>query len=167
MIFDLTEKSLHPSIPKPRLPIVNHMWEAITESILPDILNESELAVITGKRTQQSQDPVPGILSGVVAEFRARMASGGRTRLQGEDNYLPQELYGHACALIRYRLLTRFALSVSDARQAEWEEANRVLRDLSSGAYVIAGQPDAAPTPSPRYSGRPARWGMSRRGGVM
>lgn len=144
------------------------MWEAITESILPDILNESELAVITGKRTQQSNDPVPGILSGVVAEFRARMASAGRTRLQGEDNYLPQELYGHACALIRYRLLTRFALSVSEARQAEWEEANRVLRDLSSGAYVIvSGQPESAPTPGPTYSGRPARWGMSRRGGVM
>ncbi|WP_343015277.1 hypothetical protein, partial [Akkermansia muciniphila] len=109
---------------------------------------------------------IPGILAETAATIRSRIASGGRTRLQGSPDCIPAELMAEAGAIVRYRVLVRFALAMTDERKAEWQHANDVLKELSSGSYVITD--DASDkTPSPHYSGRPIRWGMSRHGGVM
>lgn len=142
------------------------MWSPLTEEILPACLDPSELESVTALRAQCMQDPVAQVLLGVSTELRTRIASGGRTRLQGGPADIPDALMPAATALVRYRLLTRFALEVSDARKAEWDQANQTLRELSSGAYVITDD-RTAPIPAPRYAGRPIRWGPRSRKGIM
>ena len=142
------------------------MWTPLSETILNQVLNAGELASVTRDRAQVQPDPIPGILAETAATIRSRIASGGRTRLQGSPDCIPAELMAEAGAIVRYRVLVRFALAMTDERKAEWQHANDVLKELSSGSYVITD--DASDkTPSPHYSGRPIRWGMSRHGGVM
>ena len=131
------------------------MWNPLTEDVLNQVLNAGELASVTRDRAQVQPDPIPGILAETAATIRSRIASGCRTRLQGSPDCIPAELMAEAGAIVRYRVLVRFALAMTD-----------VLKELSSGSYVITD--DASDkTPSPHYSGRPIRWGMSRHGGVM
>jgi len=142
------------------------MWEPLTEDVLNQVLNAGELASVTRDRAQVQPDPIPGILAETAATIRSRIASGGRTKLQGGSDCIPSELMAEAGAIVRYRVLVRFALSMTEERVGEWKHANEVLRELSSGSYVIADDASGK-TPSPHYSGRPPRWGMSRHGGVM
>lgn len=142
------------------------MWIQITDEILPELFADRELAAVAEKRAAFSADPVPGILSSVATLIRSRLQSGGSSRLQGDELSIPECLRDTAGDLIRHKLLTRFALTISDAREKRYDEAMRTLRELSDGSYVIPdeGQDN---TPAPHYSGRPSRWGMSRHGGVM
>lgn len=142
------------------------MWEPLTEDVLNQVLNAGELATVTRDRAQVQPDPIPGILAETTATIRSRIASGGRTKLQGGADCIPAELMAEAGAIVRYRVLVRFALAMTEERIADWKHANEVLRELSSGSYVIA-EDASGKTPSPHYTGRRSRWGMSRRGGVM
>ncbi len=152
---------------RPRnLPKGKTMWEPLTEDVLNQVLNAGELASVTRDRAQVQPDPIPGILAETAATIRSRIASGGRTKLQGGPDCIPGELMAEAGAIVRYRVLVRFALAMTEERVGEWKHANEVLRELSSGSYVIADDASGK-TPSPHYSGRPPRWGMSRHGGVM
>lgn len=142
------------------------MWQPITEDIIAEGINPSEQASITAGRASCPQDPVAGILSGVAATIRSRIASGGRTRLRGGELDIPAELMPVAAALVRHQLLLRFALSVGDDRRLAYEDANKVLRELSAGQYVITDD-NTATTPDPHYSGRPVQWGPRVRRGIM
>lgn len=142
------------------------MWKDLNDEVLAAGLNARELISVTRDRENMTPDPIPGIIGETAAVIRSRISSGGRTRLQGSSYSIPEELMAVAGALVRYRVLTRFALNVTEDRQAEWKHANEVLRELSSGSYVIT-EDATDKTPGPHYSGRPPRWGMKRHGGVM
>jgi hypothetical protein len=86
--------------------------------------------------------------------------------LRGSGQDIPRELRWVAVALARWRCLVRFSLGVTEERTADWNRANKVLDDLSSGAYVLADDGGDS-TPRPHYSGRPIRWGPRTRNGVM
>ena len=96
------------------------MWTPLTETILNQVLNAGELASVTRDRAQVQPDPIPGILAETAATIRSRIASGGRTRLQGSPDCIPAELMAEAGAIVRYRVLVRFALAMTDERKAEW-----------------------------------------------
>ena len=68
------------------------MWTPLTETILNQVLNAGELASVTRDRAQVQPDPIPGILAETAATIRSRIASGGRTRLQGSPDCIPAEL---------------------------------------------------------------------------
>lgn len=136
------------------------MWQPLTEDIIAEGLNPSEQASITVGRASCPQDPVAGILAGVAATIRSRIASGGRTRLRGSEMDIPIELMPVASALVRHQLLLRFALAVGDDRRAAFDDANKTLRELSAGQYVITDDV-TNPTPKPFYTRRPSRWGIA------
>ena len=81
------------------------MWAPLTEDVLNQVLNAGELASVTRDRAQVQPDPIPGILAETAATIRSRIASGGRTRLQGGPDCIPAELMAEAGAIIRYRVL--------------------------------------------------------------
>lgn len=62
------------------------MWTPLTETILNQVLNAGELANVTRDRAHVQPDPIPGILAETAATIRSRIASGGRTRLQGSPD---------------------------------------------------------------------------------
>ena len=145
-------------------------WQPVNESILDEALAPNETQKIRMKRQdavqQGAPDPVAEIVTAVPAEIRSRIAAGGRTRLRGSEQDIPRELRWVAVALVRWRCLVRFSLGVTEERTADWNRANKVLDDLSSGAYVLADDGGDS-TPRPHYSGRPTRWGPRTRNGVM
>ena len=76
------------------------MWTPLTETILNQVLNAGELASVTRDRAQVQPDPIPGILAETAATIRSRIASGGRTRLQGSPDCIPAELMAEAGAIV-------------------------------------------------------------------
>ena len=145
-------------------------WQTVNESIQDEALAPNEVQKVRMKRQDMVQqgapDPVAEIVTAVPAVISSRSAAGGRTRLRGSGQDIPRELRWVAVALARWRCLVRFSLGVTEERTADWNRANKVLDDLSSGAYVLADAGGAS-TPRPHYSGSPIRWGPRTRNGVM
>lgn len=145
-------------------------WQTVESNILDEALSPIEIQKIRMKRQEAvdngEPDPVGEIVTAVPAEIRSRIAAGGRSRLEGGGCDIPRELRWVAVALVRWRCLVRFALGVTDERRADWDRANKVMDDLSNGAYVLAADGGDS-TPHPHYSGRPIRWGPRTRNGVM
>ena len=118
-------------------------WQPVNESILDEALAPNETQKIRMKRQDAVQQGAPD-----------------------PEQDIPRELRWVAVALVRWRCLVRFSLGVTEERTADWNRANKVLDDLSSGAYVLADDGGDS-TPRPHYSGRPIRWGPRTRNGVM
>lgn len=142
------------------------MWVELTESILTEALQGAELQAVTAKRGAETVDSVPGILAGVAAKIRGRIRSGGRTQVQDGELAIPDALWTEATDLVRYQVLLRYALPITESRKIAWQAALKTLDDISSGAYVLTD--DGAPkAPGPVWYGRPRRWGPATRRGIM
>lgn len=138
-------------------------WITLTDDLALDGLNVSELAAL--KRADGDGNIVASLISDCVAEIRANIASANRNTLppSPDTRLIPSCLKACACAILRYRLLTRLSLVISEGRTKEWEAANVTLGNVRRGELLIpsAGgveQPPKAARPS--YVGRPARWKM-------
>ncbi len=143
------------------------MWVELNDSILAEAFNGSELAKVTQRRGVEAVDPMPSLLEGVASLIRGRIRSGGRTQPQGEATFIPQELWSVATDIVRYRVLLRFALDISEPRKLAWQQAQKTLEDISSGAYVLADEGEGK-LPAPHIVSRPAYWGpRAKRGGIM
>lgn len=142
------------------------MWVDLTEDVLAETLNGAELQAVAARRGTEQVDPVPGILAGVAAKIRGRIRSGGRTRLQGSDLAIPDALWTEAVDIVRYQLLLRLALNISEPRKIAYQTALKTLDDISSGAYVLTDD-DQPKAPGPMWFGRPRRWGPNTRRGII
>ena len=75
-------------------------------------------------------DPVPEIMEQVTNEVRAHIADCDRNRLAAGLT-LPERCILHAVALVRYRMMTRIGIGVSDEREVEYRDARRFLERVS------------------------------------
>lgn len=109
-----------------------------------------------------SGDPLPGIVSAVVAEVRGYVAAHRSNRL-GPPDTIPDELLNAALALVRGRLLSRLPVASldTDPRRKEVESAERLLREVAAGRFVVSLPAEPAPSsdlpapPRPTWSARP------------
>lgn len=139
-------------------------WFTLGEELLTEAFNETEAAKLLPMRRSLPADPVPGICAGVAARVRAAVVAGGRCRVPEDAAAVPMALRGEATSLLRVKLLTRFALSITEERRREAEAAEARLDAIAKGEIPFADGHVAA---RPTYAGRPLRWQSPQSGGIM
>lgn len=145
-------------------------WIQLGPAALVDTLNPAELEALAPYRGAEAQDPVPGIARGIAARIRSAVAAGGRLPLPDSagdpaaDCRIPAALYNEACAILRLKLLLRYALAVTQERKAEADAAEQRIDAVAKGEIPLASGPVAT---APTYHARPPRWGFSRQGGIL
>lgn len=139
-------------------------WFTLDEELIAEAFNEREAEKLQETRHSLPADPVPGICAGLAARVRQSVLAGGRCRLQGTELEIPLCLRNEATALLRVKLLTRFALSITEERKREAEVAEQLLTAIAKGEYPL---PDDTVAAAPTYHGRPHRWCHPGMGGVM
>lgn len=139
-------------------------WFPLDDALIGEALNPKEEEAVLRLRGEAAADPVPGICRGLAARIRNCVLSGGRARLQGGETEIPMALRGEATAILRVKLLTRFALSITEERKREAEAAEQRLDGIARGEYPL---PDGTVAATPTYHGRPLRWQSPQGGGIM
>lgn len=135
-------------------------WIPLNDTLVAEGLNAKEAAVV-----MESAEELPGICRGLAARIRSCVLAGGRAVLGGEDEtYIPEALRGEAVAILRLRLLVRFALVVTEERKREAELAEQRLDTIARGEYPL---PEDTVAASPTYHGRPQRWASPKHGGII
>lgn len=137
-------------------------WITITADLINEGLTATEATALLNARS--TADPVPGLLLGLAARIRQCVLSGGRSRLQGGQLDIPAALRLEAVAILRYKVLTRLALTISEDRRAEANAAEARLDAIANGTTPLA---DDAVQQVPTYHGRPHRWNNPAAGGIM
>jgi hypothetical protein len=117
-------------------------WRALTEDDIraamagPEDTAYRETLLATGQ-----SDPLPEIMSQVTAQVRNAIRSCAKNQLHADASYLPEGAIFHAVSLVRYRLLSRFAIGEQeqpgDARTNEYREALRWLELVRSCREVV------------------------------
>lgn len=138
-------------------------WISVTADDIGTRLAGPELDAVRSAALAEGQvDPLPGIVSAVVAEVRGYVAAHRSNRL-GPPDTIPDELLNAALALVRGRLLSRLPVASldTDPRRKEVESAERLLREVAAGRFVVSLPAEPAPSsdlpapPRPTWSARP------------
>ena len=121
-------------------------WRAITEDDVRAAMAGPEDSAYRERLLVSGQaDPLVAIIAQVVVQFRNAIRSCGKNSLHATATFLPEGAIFHAVALIRYRLLSRFAVGSDDqpgeARSNEYREALRWL-ELVRSCKELVEQPD-------------------------
>ena len=149
------------------------MWREITEEDVLGAMNAAELAAYQGAVTGIAQDPLADITTQVVQECRAHIADCERNSLAA-GNTLPERGIYHAIALIRFRMLTRLDMEVSEDRRREQRDAVEFFRRVSECKVAIEpGDGTASPdgndsyvSPRPGISARERNFSRSQQDGI-
>lgn len=139
-------------------------WFTLSEELIAEAFNEREAQQLQETRHSLTADPVPGICRGLAARVRQSVLAGGRCRLQGTEGDIPQCLRNEATAILRVKLLTRFALSITEERKREAEAAEQRLDAIAKGEIPFAEETPAA---RPAYYGRKRHRRQPQNGGIM
>ena len=146
-------------------------WITLDEALVHEGLTATEAKALLEAQAchaeapeERRRDPIPGLCQGLAARIRQCVLAGGRTVLQGTELAIPAALRLDAVAILRYKVLTRLALNVSEDRRLEAQEAEKRLDAIARGELPLA---DSAVQQTPTYHGRPHRWKNPEAGGVM
>lgn len=144
------------------------MWIPCDESLLLEAFNATEREAVQRVRQQDESDAIPGICLGLAARIRAAVLAGGRAKLQGGEEMIPQALRNEATAILRLKVLVRYALAVTEDRRREAQEAEERLDAIArrSIPFLDEEQSDQA-DPPPTYHGKPQLWSTPPTGGIM
>ena len=135
-------------------------WIPLDDTLVAEGLNAKEAAAVADAAVD-----LQGICRGLAARIRSCVLAGGRAALGGDDDtYIPEALRGEAVAILRLKLLVRFALVVTEERKREAEQAEQRLDAIARGEYPL---PEDSVAASPTYHGRPQRWASPKHGGII
>lgn len=144
------------------------MWIACDRELLSEALNGKERAAVESARAKDDSDFVPGICAGLAARIRAAVLANGRSKLRGGKGDIPNALRNEATAILRLKVLIRYALAVTEERKAEAREAEARIDAIAKGELPFIDEEDSDQSaPPPTYHARPRRWDSPHRGGVM
>lgn len=121
-------------------------WRAITEDDIRSALTGPEDEAYRSQLLSSGQtDPLTPIIEQVTLQVRNAIRSCPKNSLHATSTFLPEGAIFYAVAIIRYRLLTRFAIGEQDqpgeSRTNEYREALRWL-ELVRSCKEIVEQPD-------------------------
>lgn len=125
-------------------------WRALSEDdVRPAMAGPEDAAYREMLLVSGQADPLPAIISQVTMQVRNAIRSCAKNTLHADATFLPEGAIFHAVAIIRYRLLSRFAIGEQDqpgdARTSEYKEALRWLELVRSCKEIIE-QPDGTGT---------------------
>ena len=148
------------------------MWRAITEDDVLTSLAGPELDAyrVAALRAGQA-DPMPEVIATTVQEARGYIA-GCKTNRLADGATVPDAMVHHLIAIIRYRLMTRLDMNVTESREQEYKDARVHLRDVSSCRIGIE-QPEGGseddtsfPSATPTVKSRKRRFSRSQQDGI-
>lgn len=99
-------------------------------------MSSPELDAINAAAIGLGQDPLADITATAVNEARAHIADFPSNRLAAGAT-VPERVVHHIVAIIRYRMMTRLDMSVSEDRRAEYRAATRFFERVSEGKVAI------------------------------
>lgn len=150
-----------------------HYWITLTSDMLAEVIDRAELDAITGADTEGTV--VPGIIDDVTATVREAIAGNAANVMDQDDTTIPRTLKPEALDMIAWRILKRYAVSVSEDRDKANTSARERLEAVRAGTHRVIGPDGRMPIPPgkrpyvqgprPAYgSGAPGLFPSPRRG---
>ena len=149
------------------------MWRTLTTDDVLAAMNAPETAAYESAAIAPGQDVLAEITAQVVQECRAHIADCDRNSLAPGET-LPERVIYHAVALIRFRMLTRLDLEISEDRRREQRDAVEFFRRVSEcKAAIEPGDGTASPdgtdsqaSPRPGISARSRNFSREQQSGI-
>jgi len=149
------------------------MWRELTEDDVLAALNEPETIAYQTAAVSAGQDVLSEITAQVVQECRAHIADCRHNTLAA-GNTLPDRVMYHAVALVRYRMMTRLDIEVSEDRRREQRDAVEFFRRVSEcKAAIEPGDgtasedgTDAQASPRPGITARSRNFSRNQQDGI-
>jgi hypothetical protein len=130
-------------------------WVSITEAMVAERLAGPELAAYKSAALGTGQtNPLPNIITRAVDEVRGYIAA-CRANTLGEAGTIPEKLLDAALAVIRYRLISRLPVTLTQSRIDEKDDALRLLKEVAACRFAVE-EPTTASTEA--LSGKSPRW---------
>lgn len=105
-------------------------WITLDEDYARGAISAPELAAYQAAAIGSGQDPLADITATAVHEARAHIADCAKNQL-AEGLTVPERIVHHILAIIRFRMLTRLDLEVSEDRRIEYRDARKFLERVS------------------------------------
>jgi phage gp36-like protein len=115
-------------------------WIEITQDLARSAMSAPELAAYQAAALGEDQDPLVDITKTAVDEARAHIADCSTNSLAAGTT-VPERVVHHLLAIIRFRMVTRLDLEVSEDRRTEYRSAVRFFERVSECKVQIE-QPD-------------------------
>lgn len=149
------------------------MWRSLTTDDVLAAMNAPETAAYESAAIAPGQDVLAEITTQVVQECRAHIADCDRNSLAPGET-LPERVIYHAVALIRFRMLTRLDLQISEDRRREQRDAVEFFRRVSEcKAAIEPGDGTASPdgtdsqaSPRPGITARTRNFSRDQQSGI-
>lgn len=126
---------LHSSESTQHFTIKTMAWIQLTRTNVLSALNSAEEAAYNAAVTGDI-DPAEEILLTAVREARGHIEDHPGNRLAAGDT-IPERIEHHVLAIVRFRIMTRLDISVSEDRRTEYRDARRFLERVSEGKVSI------------------------------
>ena len=116
-------------------------WITLTADMLPEVIDRAELEAITAADTDGVV--VDGIIQDVTASVREAIAANPANVMDLAGDTIPRTLKPEALDMIAWRLLKRFAVTVSEPRDKAYASARERLEAVRAACPCL---PASAPT---------------------
>lgn len=123
---------------------MNH-WITLTADMLLEVIDQAELDAITAADTDGSV--VDGIIQDVTASVREAIAANPANVMDLTRDTIPRTLRPEALDMIAWRLLKRFAVTVSEPRDKAYASARERLEEVRAGTHRVIGPDGRMPVP--------------------
>lgn len=120
-------------------------WITLTADMLTEVIDRAELEAITAADTEGTV--VPGIIQDVTAAVREAIAGNAANVMDHDDTTIPRTLKPEALDMIAWRLLKRFAVSVSEDRDKANTAASERLEAVRAGTHRVIAPDGRMPVP--------------------
>ena len=121
-------------------------WITLTADMLTEVIDRAELEAITAADTKGTV--VPGIIQDVTAAVREAIAGNAANVMDLQsDTTIPRTLKPEALDMIAWRLLKRFAVSVSEDRDKANTAAHERLEAVRAGTHRVIAPDGRMPVP--------------------
>lgn len=122
-----------------------HHWITLTADMLPEVIDRAELEAITAADTDGVV--VDGIIQDVTASVREAIAANPANVMDLIGDTIPRTLKPEALDMIAWRLLKRFAVTVSEPRDKAYASARERLEAVRAGTHRVIGPDGRMPVP--------------------
>lgn len=148
-------------------------WKTITEDDVLGAMNAAESTAYQIAVIGVGQDVLAQISAQVIQECRGHIADCHQNTLAPGDT-IPDRVLYHALAMIRYRMMTRLDLEVSEDRRREQKDAVEFFRRVSECKVSIepgdgsgtADGTDQMASPKPGINGRTRNFSRHQQDGI-
>lgn len=111
-------------------------WVTITAAMVRGAMSAPELSAINVAAIAGGQDPLDDITGTAVQEARAHIADCASNALAAGET-VPERCVHHILAIIRFRMLTRIDMEVSEDRRTEYKTALRFFERVAECKVAI------------------------------